>query len=203
MENYIVLDLEATCDNPPMERDLSEIIEIGACFVNKNGVILSEFQTFVKPVVRPVLTDFCKGLVHIEQEQVDAAPGFAMAVDMFEAWIDECVKAYGTLTMWGSWGGYDKRQFCRNAALLDMEEPKFISKDHVNLKREYAKVVGLKNEAGVGKALFFEGITFEGIRHRGIDDARNTVKLSKVSLGIAESNWKDRPILRLQKTKTK
>ena len=34
--------------------------------------IVSQFQTYVKPVLDPVITDFCTELTGITQEQVDA-----------------------------------------------------------------------------------------------------------------------------------
>jgi len=53
-----------------------EIIEIGAVMVEAQGLtVIDEFQTFIKPVRYPILTEFCKSLTSITQEQVDQAPG--------------------------------------------------------------------------------------------------------------------------------
>ncbi|MEM6498667.1 MAG: 3'-5' exonuclease, partial [Pseudomonadota bacterium] len=60
----LVVDLEATCssDNaiPPAKM---ETIEIGAVVVDaKQFQVITEYQSFIRPVRNPVLTDFCTGL---------------------------------------------------------------------------------------------------------------------------------------------
>jgi inhibitor of KinA sporulation pathway (predicted exonuclease) len=64
---FLVLDLEATCcDRGTIKRHEMEIIEIGAVMVGaKTLTIRDEFQTFIKPVRHPVLTEFCKSLTSI------------------------------------------------------------------------------------------------------------------------------------------
>ena len=48
--NYIVFDLEATCEDPMIDPDFDkEIIEIGAVKI-KNGKIEDTFDVFVKPI---------------------------------------------------------------------------------------------------------------------------------------------------------
>jgi inhibitor of KinA sporulation pathway (predicted exonuclease) len=193
MQNFICLDLEATCDEPRFDAEQMEIIEIGACCVDPLGNILSEFQTFIKPVVRPVLSAFCTKLTTITQPQVDAAPQFSAAMEAFEAWLTECAQKFGAPDLWGSWGAYDRKQFERNAKLLDLPQPAFLSAiEHVNLKERYAKTLGLKKYSpGVGKALgYYEHMRFEGTPHRGIDDARNIARLSLIALGYKPTIWK-------------
>jgi inhibitor of KinA sporulation pathway (predicted exonuclease) len=199
MDNFICLDLEASCnDEPRMDSNEMEIIEIGACLVNASGQILSQFQTFVKPSLPAPLTPFCTALTSITQADVDSAPGFVQAIEAFEAWIDSCKVSHGPIGFWGSWGGYDKNQFERNARLIDAPVPSFLgSLEHKNLKAMYGKAVGLGKKApGLGKALNCEGIRFVGVKHRGIDDALNIAKIAGVSLGLRESVWRDRPALK-------
>lgn len=199
MSNFICLDLEASCnDQPKLDPDLMEIIEIGACFVSKEGVVLDQFQTFVKPSSIDPLTAFCTQLTTITQADVDSAPGFVDAVSAFEQWIDRCVALHGALDFWGSWGEYDRKQFERNAKLVGADVPGFLSTyPHRNLKVMYGNAVGLVGKGvGLGKALNCEGIKFVGVKHRGIDDAKNMVSLSLIGLGLKESAWRDRPNLR-------
>jgi len=85
--NYIIFDLEATCWERPI-RHRQEIIEIGAIKINEAYQITEEFQIFVKPSRHPILSEFCKELTSIRQEDVDAAPPFPMALDLFKEWID-------------------------------------------------------------------------------------------------------------------
>lgn len=199
MNHFICLDLEASCNNKPkMAPDQMEIIEIGACFVSKDGEVLDQFQTFVKPSSSIPLTPFCIELTTITQSQVDTAPGFVEAIALFEAWIEKCTDTYGAPDFWGSWGDYDRKQFERNAALLGLNAPAFLGAlKHVNLKYRYGRVVGIEGkDPGLGKALNCESIRFVGVPHRGIDDALNIAKIAMVSLGLRESTWRDRPALK-------
>src|SRR5204863_480349 len=85
---YLVVDLEATCDDHhALPREDSEIIEIGAVLVD--GATLEpqgEFQSFVRPVVHPRLTPFCTQLTTITQADVVRAPTRGV-IDRFEALI--------------------------------------------------------------------------------------------------------------------
>lgn len=193
MPTFIVLDLEATCDEPSFDIHQMEIIEIGACCVDGSGNVLSEFQTFIKPVVRPVLTAFCTKLTTITQPQVDAAPEFNEAIAAFEAWLSACSAAHGAPDLWGSWGDYDRKQFERNARLLEQPQPAFLASiPHVNLKARYAATQGIKvRRLGLGTVLGeYEHMAFEGTPHRGIDDARNIAKLALIALGLKPTFWK-------------
>lgn len=194
--NSIVIDLEATCnDKPRLPPDRMEIIEIGACFVDKQGRVLDQFQTFVKPSLPSPLTPFCMQLTSIAQADVDGAPGFVEAIAAFEAWRAQCVARFGAVEFWGSWGGFDRNQFERNARLIKASNPRFLVEiEHRNLKVLYAQAVGLEGKGiGLGKALNCEGIRFVGTKHRAIDDALNIAPLVPVCLGVTESRWRDRP----------
>ena len=86
--HLLVIDFEATCD--VAEPDYPhEIIEFPCVAVEtETGCIVSEFQTFVRPIRNPKLTEFCKELTGIRQEDVDAAPLLPEAITMFRAWLD-------------------------------------------------------------------------------------------------------------------
>lgn len=49
--------------------------------------------------------------------------------------------------------------------------------NHISLKHQYADIIGLRRGVGMKKALSMEKIKLEGFHHRGIDDARNIVKI--------------------------
>jgi inhibitor of KinA sporulation pathway (predicted exonuclease) len=195
LNNLIALDLEATCDQPQFDRNQMEIIEIGACLVNHEFKVVAQFQTFVRPVVQPQLSAFCTQLTSITQQDVEGSPGFVEAIARFEAWIAQCQAQFGAIDAWGSWGDYDRKQFERNAQLVNVPAPAFLAMQHINFKARYGKVLGLKDKgAGLGKALRYENLAFEGTAHRGIDDALNIARLLPVALGHRESVWRDRPV---------
>ena len=80
--NYIVFDLEATCEKDSKNFQ-NEIIEIGAVKLNDGYEITDEFSSFVKPIVNPILTDFCMNLTSITQSDVDTARKFPDVLDAF------------------------------------------------------------------------------------------------------------------------
>ncbi|MEM6804028.1 MAG: 3'-5' exonuclease [Bacteroidota bacterium] len=84
---YIVLDLEATCWEKKGKQRKSEIIEIGAVAIDEVGNSVGEFSAFVKPLRHPELSDFCKSLTSIKQEDVDTAKVFPEVLQDFQDWI--------------------------------------------------------------------------------------------------------------------
>jgi 3'-5' exoribonuclease 1 len=174
----LVLDLEATCcDRQTIKSREMEIIEIGAITIDQeNLTAVSEFQTFVKPVRHPVLTDFCHNLTSISQEQVETAPTYPEAIDRLQAWLDR----YPNF-IFGSWGDYDRRQFKQDSKFHRIPYP--INSEHINLKQRFTDCQGLDSSYGMVQALELVGLPLEGTHHRGIDDARNIVKLMPYILG--------------------
>lgn len=164
-ERVIIVDLEATCEQDNREFP-NEIIEIGA--IDNYG---KEFSLFVKPKVKPVLTDFCKELTSITQEDVDNADEFP---EVYSKW-KKYVIGDGTPVTIVSWGEYDKRQLIRDMIRNKLPKDSLLD-NHVNLKYYYKDVIG-KWPGGMAKALRKLNIPLEGTHHRGIDDARNILKI--------------------------
>jgi 3'-5' exoribonuclease 1 len=175
---YLVLDLEATCcDQGTINREQMEIIEIGAVMVEpKNLTIIDEFQTFIKPVRHPILTQFCKSLTSISQTQVDLAPTYPEAIALLKKWLSGYSNG-----VFGSWGDYDRKQFQQDSNFHKVPFP--IAYPHVNLKQLFTETQGLPKRYGMAKALQIVGLPLEGTHHRGIDDARNIAKLLPYILG--------------------
>lgn len=172
-KHYLVVDLEATCDQRGFPRDQMEIIEIGAVLVEPRSLRpVREFQTFVRPVVRPWLTAFCTELTSIRQEDVDDAPLFPEALEQLLAWLQ-------VPALLASWGAYDRNQLRTDARRHDVALP--LGRDHLNLKVAFAKAAGRK-PMGMRGALRLAGLPLEGTHHRGIDDARNIAKLLPFAL---------------------
>ena len=175
---FLVLDLEATCcDRKQISRQEMEIIEIGSVMVEaENLTIISEFQTFVKPVRNPLLTNFCQQLTSIAQAQVDTAPSYAEAIDKFKQWLYQ----YNNF-VFGSWGEYDRKQIEQDCRFHQLSYP--IASEHINLKRLFSSNQNLQRRYGMAQALKLAGIELQGTHHRGIDDAKNIAKLLPYILG--------------------
>jgi len=169
---YLIVDLEATCsDVGEVPRHEMEIIEIGAVLQSAETFeVESEFQTFVRPVRQPVLTDFCTDLTGITQADVAGAPPFRDAIESLTAWTAPFGDA-----LFCSWGDYDHHQFLQDCDLHRVAYP--FRSGHLNLKAEFARTIGTRRRFGIGDALRHLGLTFEGSPHRGLDDARNVARI--------------------------
>lgn len=178
----LVIDLEATCcDQQTITRSEMEIIEIGAVMVElQNLSVVSEFQTFVKPVRHPFLTQFCQQLTSITQDQVNHAQTYPEAVKNFKNWFLPYLPE--SRLIWGSWGDYDRKQFEQDSQFHQVSFP--LGFQHFNLKKLFSHNQGLKGRYGMAQALQLAKIPLEGTHHRGIDDARNITKLMPYILGL-------------------
>lgn len=175
MKTLVVFDLEATCwdETESIDRAKSEIIEIGAVRIDKETAqVLNTFQIFVKPTVNRKLSDYCKNLTKITQEDVDSACEFSMAMDSFTKWLsptDEYIL---------SWGYYDKNQIEREADTKSYtgEILNILKKSHINMKNQFAHIYNTR-QCGMTKALKKLNLELQGTHHRGIDDALNMARI--------------------------
>lgn len=170
---YLIIDLEATCWENRCRKDESEIIEIGAVLLNDNYKILGEFQTLIKPVKNPILSEFCKNLTSIKQENINNAEIFPVAFEKFIKRVEEVAGCDIKNITFCSWGHYDKKQLIKDCQLHNVKYP---FSNHRSLKHEFAEIKSTKPK-GMKKTLQFCGIKINGIHHRGLDDAKNIVKI--------------------------
>ena len=176
------MDIEATCwpdrkmpgpDGLGWVEPQNEIIEIGTVMVGLPGLsVKGEFDEFVRPKLNPALTDFCKGLTSIRQQDIDVAQAFPAVLKNFAGWLS----TFGPKeeVLFASWGRYDKNQFLRDCELHGFPFP--FDEAHLNLKN-YAAARMQRAPKGVGKVLARLGMQFQGTPHRGIDDVRNILRI--------------------------
>jgi inhibitor of KinA sporulation pathway (predicted exonuclease) len=176
MKRFVIFDLEATCYENGRQDEIkpdgfdNEIIEIGAVMLDSDGKEISRFQSFAKPKLYPKLSNFCKELTTIKQEDVDNADDLADVLVNFINWCDGA-----TLV---SWGFYDKTQLGKDLIKNDLEYLLDDIQDHKSIKHLYAQWKNLRRKGiGLSKALRMEGLKFEGTPHRGIDDAINIANI--------------------------
>lgn len=167
--DYIVLDLEATCEQNNQSFKM-ETIEFGAVRMDHSKSINlydadAYFQTLVKPVLNPNLTDFCKKLTGIKQDDVDNACGFVEALSRFVKW---CGDEPFILV---SWGFYDKKQLQKDCVLHRIDFPQ-VFENHVSAKHLFSAKHKIK-PCGLSQALNLLNLKFQGTPHRALDDAEN------------------------------
>ncbi|PHS12961.1 MAG: exonuclease [Kangiella sp.] len=183
MRNILVIDFEATC----WDKDLgvkparepycsypNEIIEFGVVlYSTEKKQVLGEFQSFVKPTFHPQLTDFCTELTSITQQNVDSAPPFSEVLAQFVDTFD--IKGDITDPMFCSMGDYDRYQLIDDCFKHSLDYP-FAPGNHQNIKPLYREIKGVRKKSGraIMNALDLE---WQGTQHRGIDDARNYVRI--------------------------
>lgn len=172
--NYVIFDLEATCWNGGEGKGkLNEIIEVGAVKLDENLKEVGEFARFVRPVIIPQLSPFCKELTTITQEQVDSAEPYEVVMEDFARWAREGSDEVMLL----SWGRYDKNQILREAKKKGHEGDIItLMERHDSFKHKLAEVRGVK-PFGMRAGLEIYNLPLDGTHHRGIDDARNIAKI--------------------------
>jgi len=172
--NYVIIDLEATCWPKGTRVEKSEIIEIGAVMLHRDTLeTLGEFSSFVKPTQEPVLSQFCKELTGIQQDDVDNAKNFSDVYKRFIGWIG--ADSFRLC----SWGQYDLNQLREDCKKHKIPFPIIHDKRHINLKKEVASQRRIK-ACGMKAALQILHVPLDGQHHRGIDDARNIAKIAKI-----------------------
>lgn len=179
LNEVVIFDLEATCDDKSFVFDFeNETIEIGAVKI-KDNTIVGEFSTFIKPR-DTLITPFCTELTTITDADITDASDFLTATQGFDQFIGNARIL--------SWGDYDRKQL-----LKDFERhgatPPFWLKRHINFKKEFAIYKKIQ-PCGMKKALALCNIPLEGTHHRGIDDARNIAKIYLQVKSELDPFWK-------------
>jgi inhibitor of KinA sporulation pathway (predicted exonuclease) len=164
----LVLDLEASCTAdgsiiPIVER---EIIEIGALWVTPSGKVIDQMQILVRPVVHPILSDFCSQLTGIRQEDVDQGVAFTDAAVA----LREFSQRHRSMS-WASWGKSDLRLLERDSARNSIANP-LAGWMHRDLKAAFAEGRGIR-QVGLKTALRLAGLSPQGEHHRALPDAKN------------------------------
>jgi inhibitor of KinA sporulation pathway (predicted exonuclease) len=174
----LIVDLEATCWNAPHHRQGNmETIEIGAILVDTDRASQPrEYQAFVRPTRFPQLSEFCRSLTSIQQQDVDDADPFPVAFAKFLNWVGN-----PNANRFSSWGEYDRKQILRDCQNHRIPYP--FADGHFNIKRYFAKRCGCEPQ-GMGQVLKRLKIELKGTHHRALDDARNILHiLSAVTNG--------------------
>ncbi len=169
--NFIIYDLEATCWKGRPIGETQETIEIGAVQVNRYGEVLGSYNRFVRPIINPILSPFCRELTSISQEDVNRAHTFPNVIEEFQDWIGIFEEDY----LLCSWGSFDKTMLERDCLLHDLSDDWL--QQHINIKRQYHQLKRLHRPCGLKRAVVKEGFEFTGIQHRGISDAENLAKV--------------------------
>ncbi len=154
---YVVYDIETT----GLSSNFDEIIEIGACKV-KNGIIIDEFSSFVKPTVN--ISAFTTELTSITQDDVRNADSIEVVLPKFKQFFDGCILVAHNAT-------FDNSHIYANLKKLNMYEGPIPTIDTLQLFRlKYGK--GQK-KFGLDAMVKYFDITLVQ-HHRAVHDAKAT-----------------------------
>ncbi|MEZ4984707.1 MAG: 3'-5' exonuclease [Saprospiraceae bacterium] len=176
--NFIIFDIEATCWEGRPPSMTPETIEIGAVKMDAYGDVHGTFQRFIKPVLHPQLSLFCRQLTNISQVDINRARTFPDVINEFQDWIDIWEEDY----LLCSWGQFDQRLFRQDCTLHHLDDE--WTDPHINLKQQYTEIKKLSKARGLKKAVEIEGFEWQGDHHRALDDARNLAAIFRKYLDV-------------------
>lgn len=168
LEKAIIIDVESTCDKNK-EGFTNEIIEIGMADSSGKGIP----SIFIKPQ-HSKITPFCTSLTTLTPEEIEEK-----GQDPKRAYknLESIVSRYNK---WASYGYYDKEMFDKmnNLYGLNLKLPN----EHINVRLIFAQKILNSNDAQKAPknpkdALEMLGKKFQGVNHRGEDDAINVANL--------------------------
>lgn len=178
-----VLDFEATCWNTKVSLDRQEIIEFPSVLyelTSSNSIIyIGQFSKYVKPVLEPILSDFCTELTGITQEQVNQSNQIEIVFDEHFEWLklNTPKNAEIYIVTCGAWD-------IKTMLVKEIKNKKLhyhqVYKRFINIKTEF-EYFYKKKAGGMVQMLDYLNYKLEGRHHSGIDD---TINISKILLRI-------------------
>ncbi|KAG9298512.1 hypothetical protein G9A89_016509 [Geosiphon pyriformis] len=177
---YLCFDVEATCEEGGTFNYSHEIIEFPVLLIESNTFnIVDVFHSYVKPSVKPKLTEFCKKLTGIPQTTVDASPLFPEMLTEFQVFLHRYQLFYGKSCAFITDGPWDIRDFVRKQCKISgIPRPSYFSLPWVDLRALFAHFYNCE-KFNIDGMLARYGLQFEGRPHSGIDDTRNIAIIAK------------------------
>jgi ribA/ribD-fused uncharacterized protein len=175
---FVVLDFEATCGEPVQPKP-QEIIEFPMVLVDvRTGAQVAEFRTYVRPTSNPTLTEFCKNLTGIQQEDVESASIWSDALKQGLAWLDTELQRHFDSRRFAfvTCGDWDlKTMLPKQCATASQQVPARF-KQWINIKYLFERVTG-KPGKGMVEMLRSLQLKLEGHHHSGLHDCRNIARI--------------------------
>lgn len=169
MYEYLVIDFEFTVFTSYGRPRFffPEIIEIGAALLRPPyDQTEHHYQSFVKPRSYPRLTQECKNITLITQEDVDNGLDLAEVLETLR------VSYVPGKTVFASWGEADRSTLMLNCHRYGLKYP-FVYDDYVDLATAYRDFYQTGYRRSVKDALEERQIVPQGIPHSALDDAVN------------------------------
>jgi len=193
-----VLDFEATCWNKRSNLERQEIIEFPSVLYelnSKNEVIfISEFSKYVKPVLEPVLSDFCTELTGITQDKVNEANTIEVVYNEHFQWLKANTRTNSDIYII-TCGAWDLKTMLPKEIKNKKLHYHNVYKSYINIKDEFEYFYKKKAGGMVGMLEYLD-IKLEGRHHSGIDDTRNIAKILLRIISDGYTNFKINKVIK-------
>eukprot|EP01095_Lingulamoeba_sp_RSL-Kostka_P006235 TRINITY_DN194_c2_g1_i1.p1 TRINITY_DN194_c2_g1~~TRINITY_DN194_c2_g1_i1.p1 ORF type:complete len:210 (-),score=47.29 TRINITY_DN194_c2_g1_i1:650-1279(-) len=186
-EYFIVLDFEATCNNPIQMKPM-EIIEFPCVLLNAATLEIEDrIQFYVKPVINPILSDFCTSLTGITQDVVDEGITFEEALEGINDWIvnKHNLENIGERYAFVTCGDWDLKTMLPSQMRLTKQKVPKRYKKWINIKKVHQKHYKKRKQLGMAKLLKYFNLELVGRHHSGIDDC---VNISRILVEMLNDN---------------
>ncbi len=190
-DRLVILDFEATCrpGSPPSPQ---EIIEFPSVLLDlRRGEVVDEFESFVRPVHHPELSEFCTELTSIRQEDVADAPIFSEVFERHLAWLQGHKlldgEDPGVIVTCGDWDLATMLPVQCRASERSIAELPRIYRRWINIKKIFSRTRRGAKAFGMATMLKDLGLELVGRHHRGIDDCRNIARMAQALAGLGAS----------------
>ncbi|KIL68641.1 hypothetical protein M378DRAFT_900973 [Amanita muscaria Koide BX008] len=198
IEVFLVVDIEATCQQGADLNFPNEIIEFPVCLLQWKDrtpdgragklEIVAEFRSYVKPSWRPLLTGFCTDLTGITQEQVNDAPLFPQVLAQCRQFlvdngvIDPDTERPLARYCWCSDGPFDVRDFMvKQCFISKISLPIWLQRDVLDVRMAVSNWLKYRTAQGAMRA---SGVT----QHlcRGLTKRSLNIPAQLRALGLSE-----------------
>lgn len=197
---FIVIDFEATCEEKNPSGYPHEIIEFPAVLVSTSlKQIVDIFHSYVRPVINPTLSEFCKTLTGIDQRVVDQSDPFPAVNGRFIQWLKD--RQIGTKHSFIliTDGPFDMGRFLYlQTKQSKIPYPFYYATSWSNLRKTFSNFYRMTQKKGSNEPklpslqcmLESLDLEFEGSPHSGLDDSKN---IARILIRLIE----DRAIIRV------
>ncbi|KAM9329277.1 3'-5' exoribonuclease 1 [Gastrophryne carolinensis] len=179
--DYIcIIDYEATCEEENSPDYIHEIIEFPIILVNTRTLEIEDtFHQYVRPEIKPQLSQFCINLTGITQDIVDQADTFIVVLQNVVDWMK--AKELGTKYKYAilTDGSWDMSKFLNiQCRVSRIKYPRF-AKKWINIRKSYGNFYKVpRNQTKLTMMLEKLGMIYEGRLHSGLDDSKNIARIA-------------------------
>lgn len=174
LPNIIFFDVEMNCNDSKKNKAMWEAVSIGAVKFSDNGKISDTFYSLIKPSKQSTLSDRCKDITRLSQDDIDNALGFKEAMSNFSIWVGD------KPTIFVSWGREDIKVLKKDDKYNGFRLPIInrMRKKYIDFQKEFCYYyLDTKNMISLIKALELYNLTFDGNQHNALDDTINLVNI--------------------------